>query len=56
MEKPKKRKRRQPDVLELRARPPRRKGLRADYGDATPEDVARAMLRPRQRPQRPSST
>ena len=55
MPKPKKPKR-TPDVTALRARPPRRKGLKAAYGDATPEDVARALLRPRNRPQRPSST
>ena len=46
MEKPRE-KRRPAKTLDLRVRPPRRKGLRADYGDATPEDVARALLRPR---------
>ena len=50
----KKRKARRPsDVTPLRARPPRRKGLKADYGDATPEDVARALLRARTQPKGP---
>lgn len=35
----------------LRKRGPYNKGLRADYGDATPQQVARAMMRsaPRKR-------
>ena len=27
-----------------------KKGLPAGYGDATPEDVARALLRPKEKP------
>lgn len=36
-----------------KGRPPRRKGREADYGDATPEDVARALHR--YRPKKPQA-
>ena len=33
-------------------RPPRQKGLKADYRDATPEQVAKALVRSRPAPVR----